>query len=330
MEFHLTYNDYLWGKPRDSGEAPDGQYVAPMSREEWDALDEDEQVRRLTQGFFISSRDSRWDAMAEAVGETDRRNNIYIGRQNDWNFDWMDDRDRYVDTDNGYRFSTSGNTSAQWDADNDFGIVQHGWLLPVAAAGAAFLGGASMAAGGDVLAAGAGEGFGTGAIGAGTTDVGLGLGASEAGNIVAPGGGTTPPPVPGGGGGVPLVEVPPNLPQIPPTTVGTTPLSPSPIINGSRGVFDTALGWYNDLSPAARQIIGTGVGTGIQAGLGANAQREAQEEANRREQEQEEDRIRRGGVPAFGYAYTPRAPRSTGIINGSRTTPQGPISRTGR
>lgn len=82
------------------------------------------------------------------------------------------------------------------------------------------------------------------------------------------------------------------------------------------------MSWYDGLSPGSRFLLGTAVSQGLGAMNSANAQRRAQREADERERRFREDRVRRGAVPAFGGAFTPKPdpvfdPR-TGIINSRR------------
>lgn len=137
--FRLTYQDYLWGKDTNQDGA-----AALLGESEWEGLSNRDKFSRLTQGFGIYSNDPRWDALAQSLGETDRSRHIRMGTADDWSSDWMVDRDRYVDQD-GFRFASSGNESAAYQARNDFGIVQHGWVLPLAAAAIGAFAGAGTA-----------------------------------------------------------------------------------------------------------------------------------------------------------------------------------------
>ena len=196
-DFALTYQDYLWGKgPEERG----------ISEREWNRLSEAEKYERLTDGFMIHSSDPRWNELAAAVGETDRSRNIMIGRKDKWNSDWMVDPNRRVDTENGYSFSTSGNESARNQADNDFGVVQHGWALPLGAAAIGAMGaaGAGASAANPAAAAAAAETGGLAGLGAAGpgAGVGAGLGASSAGVVPMGSISVTAPSLAGASGGL--------------------------------------------------------------------------------------------------------------------------------
>jgi hypothetical protein len=122
--------------------------------------------------------------------------------------------------------------------------------------------------------------------------------------------------------GTPVAPTTPAAPATP--TAPAAPAAPTPATPATPpGVIDSATtnplsrvgSWYNSLSPAARLVLSTGVSAAAQAALGANAQRHAQEAAAQQEEQQRQDHIRRGFIPAFGSAFTPK---TAGIINSRR------------
>jgi hypothetical protein len=125
----------------------------------------------------------------------------------------------------------------------------------------------------------------------------------------------TPPPTPSAG--APSTPVPPA--EVPPTPAGTpagTPAANSGIIqNGNPNLFTRGMDWANSLSPTTRMILGLGISQGIGAIAQSRAQRAAQEQQDHQQEQANQDRVRRGSLPAFGNAFTPR---TSGIINSRR------------
>lgn len=116
-----------------------------------------------------------------------------------------------------------------------------------------------------------------------------------------PGEGATPPPTP---------SAPPGGAPAPTPTPSGTGLIDT-VTNAGRGAYD----WYNGLSPAARQIVGTAVSTGARALLQQSAQQSAIEAQRRAAEQADADRRRRGQVTATPTsAYTPK-PLAGGLIN---------------
>lgn len=146
-----------------------------------------------------------------------------------------------------------------------------------------------------------------------------GAGAAEAAGTVStdgmwnlPGDGTLPP----GEGATPMPSTPsaPGPAAAPPPASGSGILN-NPIVNGAREAGTGAWNWYNNLSPAARQILGTAATTGARALLASSAQQNAEAERRGAEDRKREDEIRRGAVTPVGAgAYAPR-PVQGGLID---------------
>lgn len=229
----------------------------------------------------------------------------------------------------------------QEDDDSGLGDGTSWAWTAVALLGTAALAGYSGALGpataADPLAAAAGQGFGT-AQGAGIGSYGAtgavpdfsnvqGGSSTTAGPTGAPTGAPTGSPTgsptgaptgapTGSPSGVPTVDVPgPITPSTPgpgsPALVDT----PGIVQAGNPNILQQGLNWYNGLSPGSRYILGSAVNQGANALLSARAQREAQEQQDERDERTREDRVRRGSIPAFGHAFTPR---TGGIINSRR------------
>lgn len=131
----------------------------------------------------------------------------------------------------------------------------------------------------------------------------------------APGTPTAPTPSP-----VPSPEPVPFEPNYPGNAPWQPPASGTPIIQGANpNLISRAGDWYNGLSPLSRTILGLGVSQAASAALQANAQRNAQQFQQEQIDRVAADRVRRGQIPSFGNAFTPKpGPKSTGIIDSRR------------
>lgn len=310
MKFELTYRDYLRARSDLGRVDENGVEPKPMSEDDFNALDDDTRMGLVGGGFALQSSDPRWKEYADVVGETDPDRAIWIGRENNFSTNWMIDPNRIGKTENGYAFSTQGNESAENQARNDFGPVQHGWALVL---GGGLLANAAMGAAGATGAEAGSTGLvdtlggGTAETGFASTPAATGVTAPAATGITAPAAGT------------PAAVTAPAAVNPFAGAVATGSTS-SPGIVGSVMDGATSLSnWYGDLSPAARLVVNQGISTGVQGITGTINQRNAQQAADEQQRQQEEDRIRRTTVTRFAPgAFTPRP----GLI-GSRFTPRG-------
>lgn len=147
---------------------------------------------------------------------------------------------------------------------------------------------------------------------------------------------STPPPE------APPPPAPPPAPEIPPPQPPPTPAPPPPpaaeppsapppnptqglqqppaggdlnLGDGGGGIINGAADWFRSLSPGAQAALAKGIAGGAGALMQALAQRNQLEAQREREEREREDRRRRGAIPAFGSAFTPKP---SGIINGAR------------
>lgn len=169
----VTYQDYLNFVARQGDQDNPGR---GMSEQDWNRLSPDRQWANVGGGLMLSNQDPRYGELAGLLGENDPDRYLLAGPQGDWDSSWMIDPNRMVQR-NGVNVSTSGNETAASQAGNDFGIVQHGWMLPLA--------GAALGAMGAFGAEGAGAGLFEGAAAEGALSGGEGLfaGASATGEL---------------------------------------------------------------------------------------------------------------------------------------------------
>ncbi len=156
-------------------------------------------------------------------------------------------------------------------------------------------------------------GAGAAAEGAGTVSTD-GMWDIPGGDTIPPGEGATPPPTgtppatpPGGPGAPPSAVTPPSGTGLVDSVTGAARSAG----NAASGAWD----WYNSLSPASRQILGSAVSMGARAALQQSAQQSALEAQRDAEERARQDKIRRGQVQAYGpSAFTPK-PLPGGLIN---------------
>lgn len=177
---------------------------------------------------------------------------------------------------------------------------------------------AAMAAGGylmgaDTAAVAGTAGTGTGISATGTAGVGVGatgeatIGLAEAiGTTAGTTAGTTG--TTAGTAGTTAAGTTPGFTAVAEGTTGVgVEASTSGIVNSANpGLVQQAWDGYNSLSPASRAIVNAGISGVANAALQGNAQRNAQQAQEEAEERQREDRVRRGSIPAFGSAFTPR------------------------
>lgn len=95
-------------------------------------------------------------------------------------------------------------------------------------------------------------------------------------------------------------EVPVAEPMQAPAPTTSAP-EPEPV-----GLIEGVGKWFKDLSPEAQQVVSKSFQGGATALMQGLAQRSAQEDALERENRRRDDQQRRGQIPAFGSAFTPR------------------------
>ena len=309
----LTYQDYLNHARRYEGSEGGSE---PMSEARWNALDDKAKWGMVDNSLSLTPDDPRYAGLKKQVGgEPDRIIHISTAPLADGD---LGDPSRQVKGEGWFAHSEDNQTPEYQDRIGLSGNILNMFLATAAAiAGGAALSGAFGAPATSALGAAPGQGFGTiGYQGA----AGIAEAATGATAAATPTSPSSPPPA-----STPAPSTPP--PAAAPTATGApvvdsvaaVPGTNNGIINNAiaqgRNAVSAASGWYNNLSPASRLILGNVVSHGANALISANAQRNAQEAADEREEEQRQDRIRRGSVPDFSHAFKPRKP---GIIDGLR------------
>lgn len=85
--------------------------------------------------------------------------------------------------------------------------------------------------------------------------------------------------------------------------------------DGQGGIIDRTAKWFGKLSHGAQTVIAGSVAGGASGLMQALAAKNASEDAEDRDERAREDRTRRGSIPAFGSAFTPK---KSGIIDSRR------------